>query len=86
LLRGRAFYFAQKPHTKEGKMQLESLVMFCILMENNEGILGKSPDYILEKFNRASQSEGEEMLGALDAKNQAKYQDWKQLWLEKVKP
>ena len=32
---------------------LNRLVCFCILMENGDGIRGKSPDYIREKFRKA---------------------------------
>jgi len=30
--------------------EIDGLVAFSILMENNDGILGKSPDYIQEKL------------------------------------
>ncbi len=30
--------------------EIDGLVAFSILMENNDGILGKSPDYIQEKY------------------------------------
>ena len=29
---------------------IKNIVAFCILMQSKEGIIGKSPDYILEKF------------------------------------
>ena len=63
-------------------MNLNKLVMFCILMENMDGINGKSPGYIVEKFNLySSKLTEDEMFGCLDSNNQAKYLEWKKLWL-----
>lgn len=58
-----------------------NIVAFCILMENNDGITGKSPDYILEKFNRYCFGENEEnyMFG-LDYKNGDKLYEWIKKW------
>lgn len=71
---------------KEGgrKMVLKNIVAFCILMENNGGIIDKSPDYILEKFNRYVISEREdESNWGLDVFNQEKLSNWQGKWLGK---
>jgi len=60
-------------------MKLHSLVMFCILMENHDGIKGKAPSYIREKFLLAQQHP-KDILGHLDGDNQKKYRKWKELW------
>jgi hypothetical protein len=62
-------------------MDLKKLVMFCILMEGHEGIKGKAPSYIMEKFDLASdRCPPEEMFGHLDKNNQAKYKAWLKTW------
>ncbi len=40
--------------------QLQNLVVFCILMEHDGGVVGKDPRYILEKFRRCFPSEWDE--------------------------
>lgn len=60
-------------------MKLHSLVMFCILMEGNDGIRGKAPSYIREKFLLAQQHP-ENVLPHLDGDNQKKYKKWKETW------
>ena len=56
------------------------LVEFCILMQNGEGILGKAPSYIDEKYDAADGTGG-----LLDSKNQAIFNQWKKLWLKEAK-
>ena len=50
-----------------------SLLAFCILMQNNEGILGKSPQYIREKFAARDP-------GLLDYSNQALLAQYTAKW------
>jgi len=61
------------------KMELEQTVAFAILMENGEGILGKSPKYILEKFRGCFDYPKPEKL--LDVNNLQKFNNWKIRWL-----
>jgi len=62
-------------------MELKQAVVFAILMENNEGIVGKHPNYILEKLRRCEECyREEELLALLDSKNEAKYREWKARW------
>ena len=62
-------------------MELEQLVVFAILMENGQGIVGKSPDYILEKWSFVNSTTEEQFLtGILDMANHAKYEVWKDTW------
>lgn len=49
------------------------LVSFCILMEANGGILGKSPDYVLEKYETRDPA-------SLDLQNEDKLQRYLALW------
>lgn len=64
-------------------MDIETLVMFCILMENNGGVKDKSPGYIREKYEAAKSRKPQDMLGLLDNNNQRKFEDWKKLWMYK---
>jgi len=57
---------------------LKSLIVFCILMENNDGILGKSPDYIEEKYRIINWGPGSESL--LDSNNLAKFSKYVETW------
>ena len=59
-------------------IDIKSLVAFCILMENDNGILDKAPIYILEKFSTC-------MAGGrpLDSDNMIKYKKWMELWERK---
>jgi hypothetical protein len=46
--------------------QFKNLIAFCVLMENNEGILEKSPEYVKEKFEMFSNevfTDGKEVWG-----------------------
>lgn len=59
-------------------MNLKQLIAFAILMENNDGILGKSPDYILEKYEGCQSLAKPE--GLLDLQNKAKFQKYMERW------
>jgi len=66
--------------------QFKNLIAFCILMENNEGILEKSPEYVLEKYNKALQygfTDGVEFWG-LDATNLGKLGRYLLKWKESL--
>jgi hypothetical protein len=59
---------------------IRNLVVFSIIMENNDGILGKAPSYIAEKFVSTvglDQSDPERLL---DHKNKVKYAKWLETW------
>lgn len=60
------------------EFSLRGAVVFAILMENNDGILGKSPDYILEKLNSAQFLDEPESL--LDFPNMTKFTEWQNKW------
>lgn len=66
------------------KEKLLNIIAFCALMENNDGIIGKSPDYIIEKFNRYCLSEEGEYAWGLDAIRQKIVQDWKEKWFKNL--
>ena len=58
------------------------LVTFAIFMESNDGIMGKSPDYIREKFKLCMMTAKTEYLERnLDRFNQAKYTAWRKRWI-----
>jgi hypothetical protein len=61
-------------------MDVRKLVVFAILMENNDGILGKHPFYVLEKWEAINKASIESLLGLLDYENQLKYNEWKRKW------
>jgi len=62
-------------------MNLRQAVIFSILMENSNGIIGKSPSYIREKLAIIESMEDEEkLISLLDEKNKKKYIAWKVRW------
>jgi hypothetical protein len=62
-------------------MELEQLIAFCILMENGQGIVGKAPSYIFEKYEACSRTTKREWLrGMLDLHNQAKFDEYIKTW------
>jgi len=58
------------------KTNIENIVAFCILMENNDGILGKHPSYIIEKFCNIIEGNAKYPENFLDMKNRAKFDKW----------
>lgn len=63
---------------------IKNIVAFCILMENNGGILEKSPGYILEKAQRyLLSSDPEAFKWGLDPLNAVKLSDWITRWIER---
>jgi hypothetical protein len=58
-----------------------NIVAFCILMENNGGILTKHPGYVLEKFERYCGSDEMEWMWGLDAVNFKKLKKWLKTWV-----
>ena len=61
--------------------QTERLVVFSIFMENGEGIRGKAPHYIMEKWRVAQLKLSDEYIIAnLDIQNQAKFREWQRRW------
>ena len=59
-------------------MTLKQLVCFCIRMEQDDGIIGKSPGYVLEKYEQAMGMENPENI--LDSENTAKFNEYKKKW------
>ncbi len=61
--------------------KIERLVVFAIFMENGEGIVGKAPDCIAEKW-RLSQSYATDdyIIACLDDLNQVKFREWQRIW------
>jgi len=49
-------------------------------MENQEGILGKAPSYILEKFNRYVGKDTDEFKWGLDGNNAQKLEVYMSKW------
>jgi hypothetical protein len=69
---------AEEQVTMIVNIPIDRLVIFSIIMENGDGIIGKSPDYILEKFASASTAFNPE--GLLDEKNRKKLEKWRRRW------
>ena len=59
-------------------IDISRLVVFCIRMEGNEGILGKAPDYIKEKLEEVLTSNCPRRF--LDGANTRKYIEWLLRW------
>lgn len=58
------------------KEEIRRLVAFCILMQNDIGILGKSPSYIAEKY----QTVVKDGSFLLDSTNTRIYIAWREEW------
>jgi hypothetical protein len=62
-------------------LTLTRLVVFSILMENGEGIMAKSPSYIMEKWQSVNICDSvDSLLGLLDQRNHHKYVNWLVTW------
>ena len=61
------------------KPELTRLVVFAILMENGEGILDKSPEYIEKKFHNAMTVPYP--FEMLDYSNKRKFKRWGDKWV-----
>ena len=59
--------------------ELTRLVIFSILMENGDGIIDKSPEYVLEKFHSAKDVPYPTEL--LDWSNKRKFKRYCELWI-----
>jgi len=60
--------------------EIDGLVAFSILMENNDGILGKSPDYIQEKYEMCMKLGHPESL--LDSSNMQVFDKYMERWFK----
>jgi len=60
--------------------EIDGLVAFSILMENNDGILGKSPKYMMEKYDYCTKMEHPESM--LDSVNAAKFNEYMERWFK----
>ena len=67
---------------EQAELKVKQLVAFSVLMEGDGGILGKSPGYILEKYNACLLCNGDcHLESMLDMSNKAKYVTWRLQWL-----
>ena len=60
----------------------ENVIAFCILMENDKGILNKSADYVEEKFKALIEMEAPYPREFLDPQNQEKFDEWFKTWMK----
>lgn len=60
--------------------EIDGIIVFSILMENNNGILGKSPSYIHEKYEFCVKMKHPERL--LDNTNKAKFNKYMEIWFK----
>lgn len=56
-----------------------ALLCFIVLMQNGDGLIDKSPDYVTEKAQLLLNS-GVEAFGALDIHNMRKVKTWCDTW------
>lgn len=68
---------------QEQQEAFKRILAFCILMENGKGIIDKSPDYIMEKFQRyiSSPSVSNEYEWGLDSNNREKLINYIATWV-----
>lgn len=59
--------------------EIDKAVVFAILMENNRGIIDKSPTYVLEKWDLVKNMSSPENI--LDVENLSKFKYWYNRWL-----
>jgi len=60
------------------RMDFENLIAFCILMQNNRGIMDKAPMYVLEKYEMKNPS-------LLDHTNGAIWLSYMEKWKSHIK-
>jgi hypothetical protein len=60
------------------KSELEKAVVFALLMQSNEGILSKSPEYVLEKWRTVHALDDPTQV--LDRMNRSLLEKWKSQW------
>ena len=61
--------------------QLKNIIAFCALMENQGGILTKSPSYVMEKFKRYCLSNQDETPWGLDSTRKIVVFTWWMKWM-----
>ncbi|RKY25310.1 MAG: hypothetical protein DRP62_01495 [Planctomycetota bacterium] len=59
-------------------LTIKRLVAFCILMQNNGGILNKAPSYLLEKYEAVMNNKYPEAY--LDVNNLAIFKEYLKKW------
>ena len=65
--------------------EFKNLVAFIILMEyRKEGVMGKSPSYIIEKFHRYVNRNGDDYNWGLDMINAGKLEKYLKKWGEHI--
>ena len=66
-------------------LQFKNLIAFLVLMENNEGVLDKSPDYVIEKYERFLHNgyTDETEIWGLDSSNTEKFKEYFKKWISK---
>jgi hypothetical protein len=60
-----------------------NIIAFCILMENNNGIIEKSPDYVIKKFKRYCEGQNDSWIFGLDNASLKKLDEWAKKWLNR---
>jgi hypothetical protein len=61
-------------------LNLKQVLVLLVLMENGSGVLGKSPNYIMEKMASLEYDTEPERL--LDEANLAKLRQWYERWMK----
>ena len=73
-----ANYVMEYRSLEEQKGALKQILPFLILMENNDGLTGKAPSYVLEKLQTADGYD--QCYRMLDPKNSLKLLEWLRKW------
>ena len=60
------------------EINIDGLVVFSILMENNDGILGKAPSYVAEKYELCMKMD--KPWNLLDSTNKDKFDKYVDMW------
>lgn len=70
---------------KKLENKILNILAFCILMENNKGILNKSPEYIMEKYRKYINGHAYEnnYEWGLDKNNKEKLKKYIEKWIKK---
>lgn len=66
---------------KRADNKLMNMVAFLVLMQGHGGILDKSPDYIMEKFERYVGKDTDAWSWGLDSTNMEVLNQWVQRWI-----
>jgi hypothetical protein len=63
--------------TRDSKLRLAA---FAVMMQHGDGLMAKSPDYMVEKFLLCMELPEQYLEGIMDNENRFLFREWKKRW------